>query len=129
VDYASFSINTSSNYDVDEISLRLIEYGASPHFTFTYAESNEMKYTGLNSYYSTTFSTWESTAIEIYNRVNEALKYVKDANIVNHEILQSGVRRVTYSNGVTITVNTTASDVTVDGQTISAESYVIGGVN
>lgn len=129
VDYASFSINTSDNYDVDDITLRLIEYGASPHFTFTYAESNEMKYTGLNSYYSTTFDTWKDTAIEIYSRVNEALKYVTDANIVNHEILQSGVRRVSYSNGVTIIVNTTASDVTVDGQTISAKSYVIGGVN
>jgi hypothetical protein len=129
VDYACFSINSSDSYDVDDISLRLIEYGASPHFTFTYAESNEMKYTGLNSYYSTTFTTWEDTAVEIYNRVNEALKYVKDANIVNHEILQDGVKRVTYSNGVVFTINTTASDVTVDGTVIGAESYVMGGVD
>jgi hypothetical protein len=88
-----------------------------------------MKYTGLNSYYSTTFTTWEDTAVEIYNRVNEALKYVKDANIVNHEILQDGVKRVTYSNGVVFTINTTASDVTVDGTVIGAESYVMGGVD
>lgn len=129
VDYAGFSINISDDYDVVDISLRLIEYGAAPHFTFTYDESNEMKYTGLNAYYSTTFSTWESTAVDIYTRVNEALRYVKNANIVNHEILQSGVRRVTYSNGVVITVNTTETDVTVDGQTIAARSYEIGGVD
>ena len=88
-----------------------------------------MKYTGLNSYYSTTFTTWKDRAVEIYNRVNEALKYVKDANIVNHEILQTGVTRVTYSNGVVFTINATKADVTVDGTTIGAESYEIGGVD
>ncbi len=129
VDYAGFSINASDSYDVDEITLRLIEYGAAPHFTFTAEESNEMKYTGLNSYYSTTFTTWKDRAVEIYNRVNEALKYVKDANIVNHEILQTGVTRVTYSNGVVFTINATKADVTVDGTTIGAESYEIGGVD
>lgn len=129
VDYAGFSINVSDNYDVDDISLRLIEYGAAPHFTFTAEEANEMKYTGLNAYYSTTFTTWEDTAVEIYNRVNAALKYVKDANIVNHEILQTGVTRVTYSNGVVFIINTTDEDVIVDGATIAAESYEIGGVD
>lgn len=129
VNYAGSSINASDNYDVDDISLRLIEYGAAPHFTFTAEESNAMKYTGLNSYYSTTFTTWEDTAVEIYNRVNAALKYVKDANIVKHEILQNGVTRVTYSNGVVFTINTTDEAVTVDGVSIAAESYEIGGVD
>lgn len=129
VDYACFAINASDNYDVDDISLRLIEYGAAPHFVFTAEESNAMKYTGLNAYYSTTFTTWEDTAVEIYNRVNDALKYVKNANIVNHEILQTGVTRVTYSNGVVFTINATDEAVTVDGATIAAESYEIGGVD
>lgn len=129
VNYAGSSINASDNYDVDDISLRLIEYGAAPHFTFTAEESNAMKYTGLNSYYSTTFTTWKDTAVEIYNRVNAALKYVKDANIVKHEILQNGVTRVTYSNGVVFTINTTDEAVTVDGVSIAAESYEIGGVD
>ena len=129
VEYSGFAINLSDDYDVDDITLRLIEYGASPHFTFTYDESNEMKYTGLNSYYSTTFSTWEDTAVEIYNRVNEALQYVTDATIVSHEILQTGVSRVTYSNGVVFIINSTEEDVTVDGTVIEALSYEMGGVD
>ena len=88
-----------------------------------------MKYTGLNSYYSTTFSNWEDTAVEIYNRVNEALQYVTDATIVSHEILQTGVSRVTYSNGVVFIVNSSDEDVTVDGTVIEALSYEMGGVD
>lgn len=129
VDYTGSAINLSSDYDVDAITLRLIEYGASPHFTFTYDESNEMKYTGLNSYYSTTFYTWEDTAVEVYNRVNEALQYVTNATIVEHEILQTGVSRVTYSNGVVFIINSTDEDVTVDGEVIAALSYEMGGVD
>ncbi len=129
VNYTGSAINLSSDYDIDTIALRLIEYGASPHFTFTYDESNEMKYTGLNSYYSTTFSNWEETAVEVYNKVNEALQYVTNATIVSHEILQTGVSRVTYSNGVVFIINSTEEDVTVDGTVIEALSYEMGGVD
>ena len=60
--------------------------------------------------------------------VNEVLKYVNGAYITNHEILNNGVRAVSYSNGVTIYVNTGYTDRTVDGVSVPARSYGIGGV-
>ena len=45
------------------------------------------------------------------------------AVIENHEKLEGGIRRVTYSNGVMVYVNYTDEDRTADGETIGAKSF------
>ena len=127
IGYSGDLINLSDSYDVTDVELRLIEYGASPHFVFTWENSTEMKYTGLSRYYSTTFTTWKDDAVSIYKVVNEALKQVSGATMVNHEILQSGVKKITYSNGVVFYINTTQADVTAEGILIPARSYKVEG--
>ena len=87
-----------------------------------------MKDTGLNRYYATTFDTWKGEAVEIYNRVNEALKHVSGAMIVDHEILDGGVRKVTYDNGVIIYINYGSETQKVDGMEIPAMSYRMEGI-
>jgi hypothetical protein len=44
--------------------------------------------------------------------------------MVGHEILENGVRKVTYENGVVIYINRGSEDVSVDGITIPAKWYV-----
>jgi len=129
VNYASNPINLSDNYDIDDITLRLIEYGAAPHFTFSYEEANDMKYTGLNNLYAITFANWKDTAVAVYNNVNDALKYVKNATVVEHEIVDDGLKKIAYSNGVTFYINTTDEDATIDGVSVAAKSYEMGGLN
>ncbi len=123
IDYAGTSLNLGDDYDIAADVLRMIEYGAAPHFTFTYESSSEMKYTALNSSYATTFEVWKDDAVEVYQKVNEALKHVSGATMDEHVILQSGVKKVTYSNGVVFYINSTNAEVTVDGVTIPAVSY------
>jgi len=127
IDYSGSAINLSDTYDGSDIILGLIEAGASPHFMFTYQSSSEIKDTGLNRFYSTQYDNWKGDAIGIYNEVNEALKHVKDAAIVNHEILKNDMRVITYSNGTKIYVNKGTADQTVDGVKVPAKSYRIGG--
>ncbi len=126
VDYCGDAINLSDNYDIDDITLRLIEYGAAPHFTFTYEEANDMKYTGLNSLYSTTYTNWIDTAKTVYENVNSALKNVRGAAIIKHETDASGIKKVTYSNGVVFYINNTDKDASMDGVTVKAKSYEMG---
>ena len=45
--------------------------------------------------------------------------------ITEHEIVQEGVKKITYSNGAVIYVNYTNKDVTVDGVTVSAENFFV----
>ncbi len=126
IDYAGNAVNLSNSSDILALELKMIEYGQAPHFTFSYENSNEIKYTGLNRMYSTDYQDWEQDAIEIYQYVNEALSKVSGALIVKHEMID-GVAKVTYDNGVIIYVNRTNQGVTVDGITIEARSYKLGG--
>jgi hypothetical protein len=113
-DYAGPPINLSSAFDEEEIAARLIEFGASPHFTFIAETASELKYTGKNHVHSGTFASWNESAIRIYNMVNEVLSQVSGSIITGHEVLPDGRRRVTYDNGVIIEID--GNDVTVAGR-------------
>jgi len=123
IDYAGMPINLSADFDKEALILRLIEYGASPHFAFTYESANEMKYTGLNWKYSTRYENWRESAIEVYHAVNEVLKDVSGAEMTMHEILPDGLRVITYSNGAQIFINRTQSDCMYEDYIIPAGGY------
>jgi len=129
IDYCGSSINLMDTSDKSDVILKLIEYGAAPHFTFTYQSSSELKYTGLNSKYSTTYKNWKEDAITLYTEVNSVLKNVTGATMKKHEILDTGVRKITYDNGVIIYVNTTTSAYKTDGIIIPAKGYEMEGTN
>ncbi len=86
-----------------------------------------MKETGLSRYYATTFTTWEDDAVKVYDQVNEPLKNVTGAIMVGHEILDNGVRKVTYDNGVTIYVNYSEEDFSSRRKNSSGIKLQIGG--
>lgn len=129
INYGGDEINLSDSTDEKETALRLIEYGASPHFILSYSSSNELKYTGLNRMYSTMYTDWEENAADIYASVNEALRNVAGSAMLSHEIIQTDVKKVTYENGVIFYINKSGEDVTVDGISVPAGSYVMGGAN
>ena len=129
IDYAGTLINIENTTDVDSIILNLIETGASPHFVFSKESPNEIKYTGIGiQLYSTTYDNWKDLAVEIYTEVNSVLKHVTGAQMVDHQILEDGVRAVTYDNGVTIYVNSGSADQTVNGVSVPAGGYGMEGV-
>ncbi|MCM1125546.1 MAG: DUF5696 domain-containing protein [Lachnospiraceae bacterium] len=129
IDYSGSVINLSDTYERTDIVLNLIETGASPHFLFSWENASEIKTTGLNRLYATAYDNWKEDALSIYTEVNDVLKQVNGAAIINHEIMENGIRAVTYSNGVTIYVNTGNSQQTAGGVTVPARSYQIGGAN
>ncbi len=127
IDYAGGQLNFHDSADNTEITLRMIEYGASPRYVFTKESASEMKYTALNKFYATKYDNWCDEAVSVYNKVNDILKYVSGETVVKHEIRDSKVRAVTYSNGVVIYVNYTDYDAVEDGVTVPAHGYQRGG--
>ncbi|MCM1056531.1 MAG: DUF5696 domain-containing protein [Firmicutes bacterium] len=128
ISYSTDLLNYQDEEDMTGVVLKMIEAGASPHYVFTWSESSRMKDTGLNRYYATTFDVWKGEAADIYSRVNEALKYVSDARITGHEILENGVRKVTYDNGVILYINYDDEALETDGMEIPAMSYRMEGM-
>ena len=127
IDYTSESINLTDSYDKQEIILRMIEFGVAPHFSFSYEESSEIKYTGLNSFYSTQYNTWMEDAVDIYHKTNKVLRNVTNSRMIEHKILDNGIRRITYENGVVIYINKSNEDLVIDDISIPAKGYGVKG--
>ncbi|MDR2598707.1 MAG: DUF5696 domain-containing protein [Oscillospiraceae bacterium] len=125
IEYAGSPINLSDTSDERDVILRLVEYGASPHFTFSYESASDMKYTGLNWKYSTRFLNWNEMAARIYHEVNDVLSLVIGEQMVEHEILSNGLRVVTYSNGIVIVINRTNNDLEYDGKIVPSRGYIV----
>ena len=127
IGYAGSAMNMTQSESRQADLLHLIDYGASIHYTFTWRDAAEMKYTGLNSQYATTFSAWKDQAVEDYNYVNGALKHVSGAAMLSHEKLSDTLSRSRYSNGVSIYVNTGSAQASADGHTVGALDYLVVG--
>lgn len=125
IDYCGGVYNLTDVADEREQILTMLEYGASPHFLFTWESTSEMKYSALNYDYSTTFSVWSDKAAEVYSEVNEVLSRVSGEKMTDHQILDNGVRKITYSNDVTIYINYTSQDLQADGQTVPGMGYTV----
>jgi hypothetical protein len=127
VDYTGLPLNCEDSVNPKKDLLHLIEYGASCRYIFTNEDAAQMKYTGLNCFYATTFSAWKNTAAEAYAFLNDALAPVSGALMVDHETLSNGVIRVTYDNGVLIYINYGDTPLDADGLTVPAQGYRLGG--
>jgi hypothetical protein len=124
IDYGSSLLNYNFDEDKSGMLLNLIEYGTSPHYVFTWQESSRMKNTGMSRFFNTTFAVWKDDAASTYQQVNEALQYVTGAQMIDHQIL-GDLRAVTYSNGVTIYINYSEEDATINGITIPARDFYV----
>ena len=127
IDYAGAALNMTQSEDRRVDLLHLIDYGAAIHYAFTWRDAAEMKYTGLNSLYATTFSSWKDQAVEDYAFVNGALRQVAGAAMVCYEKLSDTLTRSDYSNGVSIYVNVGSGPAQADGHIVDALDYLVVG--
>lgn len=125
IDYCGNVYNLSDSKVARVRILNMVEYGAAPHFVFTWQDATEMKYSGMNSSYATAFDTWVGTAAEVYREANECLGGVTNAVMVSHEILPDGLRVVSYDNGTVIYVNYSDKTLSADGVSVPAMGYTV----
>jgi len=130
IDYCGSTINFDSNFVESDTILKLLEYGSSPHVTFAQKEPFELKNTALEYMYSTEYTYWLDIVTRIYNETKDVLGSVRNQALIDHQQVQKGVFKSTYEEGMTVIVNYTDADVTVDGVIVEANDYtVIGGKN
>lgn len=127
VDYTGQALNTIVSDDWQAKLLKMVEYGASPRYTFTAQQASDMKYTALNRLYATTVANWTDTAAEQYAYLNAALASVSGAQMVKHTILSDTLRSVEYDNGVTIYINYGSQDAQAGSGTVPAKAYLVTG--
>jgi len=128
INYSGQVYNLNSKKNKEDFILNSIEYGASPHFVFTKEEASEMKYSGMNAFYATTFDIWKEESVLIYNEISSVLNEVLGEQMLSHEIIDEYVRKIEYSNGIIIYVNYGNEDIKINGINISAKGYALGGL-
>lgn len=118
-EYVNFEANK------EEFFLKLVETGTYPSFYITKESSADLIYTNSSNVYSSQYDVYKSEIIEYTQKLAEVHEAVEGAVIENHEILENGVRIVSYSNGVRIYLNYSQSTRTVDGHSLESMSYKV----
>ena len=127
--YIPYSMDTPGNMaiDYDTEKLKWIEYGAEPTFLLTEEMSEEFKDSKVENAFATELDNWIDDAVAISKEFNTELAFTAKNTIVGHDLLATGVVRMTYSNGSKIYINYTKQQVTVDDVKVEPVDYVIVG--
>lgn len=117
VDYTGEPINTQVN--IEETLLRYIEYGACPHFEWSYTPTGDNAKNDI-CYYDNTINT----ASEYYAEANDILNDLRDARMTDHYEVADGIFCTEYDTGSRVYVNYTDADYQVLGITVEARSFL-----
>ena len=118
-EYVNFEANKTENF------LKMVESGMYPSFYITAEDSSKLIYTNSRNLYSMEYASYRDTIVEYDAALKAVADKVGSALITNHEVLDNGVVKVTYNNGVKIYINYTDAALTADGLTVDALSYSV----
>lgn len=116
VDYTGEPINTGIN--AEETMLKYVEYGACPHFAWTYEPISDNPETD-KFYYDTTVNL----AAEYYRKADSVLNDLRDARMTDHYAVADGIFCTEYDTGSLIYVNYTDEAFETLGVTVEARSF------
>jgi hypothetical protein len=103
--------------------LKIIETGSTPKYRIAYELDNKIVNTEYNYLYNISYSEWKDTMISDLEYIGKALGGLEERLIEKHEIIGE-LRKITYDDGTVLYVNYGNSDITVDGLTVKATSYL-----
>lgn len=118
--YVNFEANKTENF------LEMVESGLYPSFYITAEDSSKLIYTNSSNLYSLEFDSYRGTIAQYDAQLRALAELTGSACIVEHQILDNGLVKVTYENGVTIYVNYSGRPLSCDGVTVDALSYKVG---
>lgn len=116
VNLTSPSINSSANRR--NVFLRAVETGSELCFTVMYKDSEAVSGTDYDYLYGTTYSAVFKDAVLMYKEYAGLLDKISNAVISDYSILDDGVVKTTYSNGLSVYVNYNNTDYKADEQII-----------
>lgn len=119
------SVNLSD--DPTKTLLFAVESGSGLAYTLI-GEWNKLLINSEYPYFHSSFySGTKDEIISTYKRLSDYYKCIKNASIVSHEILESGVRATLFDNGVKVYVNyTTEPAITPVGE-VGARDFIVKG--
>lgn len=109
---------------IDRI-LQLVDFNIYPSYILTKEMTYKMRNTPSQDIYSTYYGDYKDEIVSTYEFLNNALKHTTNAQLISREVMELGVVKNTYNNGVVIIINYTTKDKIVDATTVKAQNYEV----
>lgn len=103
VDYTGEALNLADNYEV--ALLKCVETNSGLHYEWIANDNSILKDTDYEYLYSINYETLSQRAVADYSRVNEAMRGLKNVEIIKHEEVADGVILIMYADGTAVYVN------------------------
>lgn len=121
VSYSGEAINLADNPDT--ALLKSVETGALLHYTFAQSNTEQLKNSDFNHYYSVLYETWSESIEEHYHKIASAQKRLASQLITEHKYLSENVTLTSYEDGTEVLVNYSDTSFDYRGETVSPMSY------
>ncbi len=124
-DYAGVPMNTKADFDPQNDLLIMLEHGSIPHFMLSWEESYRMSGSVYEQWYSVSSDAWLETCAAFAEVYEEVLLPLRQYAMVQHEVLENGLRIVTYSDGTRICINRQDETAEYEGHQIPGMNYLV----
>lgn len=125
IPYTCSSINLAANSET--AILRAIESGAGLHYLLVYEEQMNMQDTNFDQLFAANYEIHMEEILANYKSINDALGYLSNVHITEHEHLAEDVNVVTYEDGSKVYVNYGKEDYKTTDGTVKAGSFLVIG--
>ncbi len=122
VNLTSESLNLTA--DADKMLLHAAESGCGITYTVVERCGTELFDSFSSAFYGSVYDGISEDIAEKVKAYNKTFQSVKNAKIINHDILDNGLRKTVFDNGVTVYVNFTDDEIAQDGALVKANSYI-----
>lgn len=125
VSYSTEPLNYQTEKNISELLLKCIETRSNPKFYVMDADMSELHYALYADYLSIKYSDWADRIVELYQEYEIFAGKVAGSKIASHETLAEKLVKVTYENGVVVYVNYNDAEVSAEGKSLAARSYLV----
>ncbi len=123
--YSTEPLNYRTQENDAVLLMRCIETRSNPKYYVMKSDMSALRYMLYANYLSITYDVWGERIGSMYQEYKAFADQVADSRIVSHETLSANLKKVEYDNGVTVYLNYSDSEATVDGHKLAAQSYLV----
>ena len=121
--YAGTELNHSD--DAQSYALRCVAYGAMVHYTWSYRDSSQIKFSNYSDYYALCWQDTLEQAVTLYRHIDDTTAHLASQEITGYRSLNDQVTVTEYADGTAVYVNAGRNPVTVDGIAVPAMDFVV----
>ena len=119
--------NISANLSVDDETalLKAVESGAGLSYTVCKHYSTGLISSSQNMLYASDYSGVKDRIVKQAVSYSALYDKIKDSNILKHTVLENGLRKTEFTDGITVYVNYSKKELSADGMVIPAGNYKV----